>query len=160
MTSTPVNHNVELILPSRLGYERVAMECSASLARIHGCPPERIEDLKTVVAEAAINAMQHGNRGRPDSRVIVRIDVVGDTLQVSVLDEGEGIRGEIPQPDIERAIENGREVVGFGLFLIRNLTDRVDFDQVAGGGHAVRMAIDMKPGPRAEAAPQAAEQRG
>ena len=58
---------VEVILASELGYERIAMACSASFAQMMGFAAERIEDLKTVVSEAAINAMQHGNKGRPES---------------------------------------------------------------------------------------------
>jgi serine/threonine-protein kinase RsbW len=152
MTRSPANHSVELFLPNEIGYERVAMECSAALARMHGCPAERVEDLKTAVAEAAINAMQHGNRGRPGSRVTVTIEVLGETIQVSVTDEGDGITGETPEPDIERAIETGSEAIGFGLFLIRNLVDRVDFGRLSGGGHVVRMAMAMKPGRAPKAA--------
>jgi len=40
------------------------MECSAAYAKIYSLDPERIEDLKTVMSEAAINAMQRGNKGR------------------------------------------------------------------------------------------------
>ena len=42
---------VEVSLPNKLGYERIAMECSASFAKIVGFLPERIQDLKTAVAE-------------------------------------------------------------------------------------------------------------
>ena len=43
---------VEVSLPNKLGYERIAMECSASFAKIVGLMEERIEDLKTAVSEA------------------------------------------------------------------------------------------------------------
>jgi len=48
---------VRVILPNMIGYERIAMASSASFAKMFGFSAERIEDLKTVVAEAAINAM-------------------------------------------------------------------------------------------------------
>ena len=61
--ATNVNErNIEVILPNRMGYERIAMASSASFAKMYGFSPARIEDLKTVVAEATVNAMQHGNR--------------------------------------------------------------------------------------------------
>lgn len=44
---------IEVSLPNKLGYERIAMECSASFARIVGFVQERVEDLKTAVSEAA-----------------------------------------------------------------------------------------------------------
>ena len=36
---------VEVSLPSRIGYERIAMECSASFAKILGLAQERIDCL-------------------------------------------------------------------------------------------------------------------
>jgi anti-sigma regulatory factor (Ser/Thr protein kinase) len=122
----------------------MAMACSASLAKMYGCPADRIEDLKTVVGEAAINAMQHGNQWRPESRVIVKIEVAEDTIHVSVTDEGSGLREEVADPDIERLIEKNVPAVGFGLFLMRNLADRIEFDRMSGGGHRVQMSIRMR----------------
>ena len=53
---------VEVRLPSRMGYEKVAMGTASAMAKLLGFPPERIEDLKTAIAEACINAIEHGNR--------------------------------------------------------------------------------------------------
>ena len=156
------DYSVELTLPNELGYERIAMACSAALAKMQGCPDDRIEDLKTVVAEAAINAMQHGNRFRPESRVMVKIEAVEDTIHVSVMDEGDGLREAVAEPDIERLIEESAPAVGFGLFLMRNLVDRIEFDRMSGGGHRVRMSIRMqsKAGVRKAEAHPAAANRG
>ena len=87
---------VEVNLPTKLGYERIAMACSASFARMVGFLPERIEDLQSSVAEACINAMQHGNKGKPDARVVVNMDFRDDTFIVSVVDEGDGMP-DIPE---------------------------------------------------------------
>jgi anti-sigma regulatory factor (Ser/Thr protein kinase) len=162
MIQSPHNHSVELTLPNELGYERIAMACSAALAKMQGCPDDRIEDLKTVVAEAAINAMQHGNRFRSESRVMVKIETVEDTIHVSVMDEGDGLREAVADPDIERLIEENTPAVGFGLFLMRNLSDRIEFDRMSGGGHRVRMSIRMqsKAGVRKAEAHLAAANRG
>jgi serine/threonine-protein kinase RsbW len=134
---------IEVSLANKLGYERVAMACSASFAQMMGLSPERIEDLKTVVAEAAINAMQHGNKGRPDARVTVSMNCKDDTINVSVMDEGDGIKEFPPKPDIEKIIAELESPVGFGLFLINQLTDQVEFNEVADGGHVVKMAIKV-----------------
>jgi len=134
--------SIEVRLANQLGYERVAMACSASFARLMGLSPERIEDLKTMVAEAAINAMMHGNKGRPDARVIVLMNCQGDTIHVSVMDEGDGIKQFPPDPDIEKIIENLDPPIGFGLFLIKKLADKVEFSAID-GGHVVNMAIKM-----------------
>ena len=137
------DRNVEVSLGNQLGYERIAMACSASFARLMGLPPERIEDLKTMVSEAAINAMQHGNKGRPDARVTVSLNCRNNTINVTVSDEGDGITNFPPKPDIEKIIEDLESPVGFGLFLIKQLADQVEFNKEANGGHVVKMAIKM-----------------
>ena len=38
---------VEVRLPSRMGYEKVAMGTASAMAKLLGFPPERIEDLKS-----------------------------------------------------------------------------------------------------------------
>jgi serine/threonine-protein kinase RsbW len=134
---------VELVLSNQIGYERIAMACSASFAKMFDCPADRIEDLKTVVAEAAMNAMQHGNRGRPDARVIVYMNFEDNAINVSVLDEGDGINELPPTPDIERIINELDPPIGFGVFLINQLSDKVEFNVMTDEGHAVKMAINI-----------------
>lgn len=55
---------MELRIPSILGFEKLAMDFAASAARLlklpeNGEPENRIEDLKTAVSEACINAIEH-----------------------------------------------------------------------------------------------------
>jgi serine/threonine-protein kinase RsbW len=140
--ATYVNkRNIEVILPNRIGYERIAMASSATFAKMFGFSPARIEDLKTVVAEATVNAMQHGNKGRPDARVTIRMNLENDTIYVTVTDDGEGIKKIYPKPDIDRIIDNLDPAVGFGIFLIKQLVDDVDFNIRTEKGRGLRMAI-------------------
>ena len=140
--ATNVNERtIEVILPSRIGYERIAMASSASFAKMFGFSPARIEDLKTVVAEAAVNAMQHGNKGRPDTRVSILMNLKDDTIYVTVTDDGEGIKKIYPKPDIDRIIDNLDPPIGFGIFLIKQLVDDVDFNIKTEKGNGLRMAI-------------------
>lgn len=138
------DRTVEVILSNEIGYERIAMACSASFAQMFGCSPERIEDLKTVVAEAAINAMEHGNRGRTDARVVVYMNCRDGAINVSVIDEGDGIKELPPDPNTERIIEELDPPTGFGVFLINQLADKVEFNEMTDEGHAVRMVINMQ----------------
>ena len=136
---------VEVDLPNVDGYERIAMECSASFAKIGGLVKERIEDLKTAVSEACLNAMAHGNRGRPDARVIVTMYLGDRDFRVSVMDEGNGFFSDIPRrTDIRRKVENLEPPEGLGLFLIQQLVDQVEFNQMTDGGHAVNMVLKME----------------
>jgi len=106
-----------------------------------GFSPARIEDLKTVVAEAAVNAMQHGNKGRPDGRVTILMNLKDDTIYITVTDDGEGIKNIYPNPDIDRIIDKLDPPTGFGTFLIKQLVNDVDFNVRTEKGHGLRMAI-------------------
>jgi len=134
---------VEISLPNKVGYERIAMACSASFARMIGFVPERIEDLKSAVAEACINAMQHGNKWRPEARVVVNMNFRDDTFIVSVMDEGDGMP-EVPEyPGIVRIIEEEKPTRGLGVFMIQQLVDRVKFNQTTTEGHVVTIEIKL-----------------
>lgn len=134
---------LEVNLPNKMGYERVAMECSAAFARIVGFVRERIDDLKTAVAEACLNAMEHGNKLRPDARVIVTMNYQNNTFTVSVTDEGEGLV-ELPEdPDIDRKLEQLQVLRGLSIFLIKNLVDQVEFNKMSEKGHMLRMVLKM-----------------
>ncbi len=143
MNTVSHERTVEVTLTNQLGYERVAMACSESFAKMFGLPPERIEDLKTVVGEAAINAMQHGNKGRSGARVTVFMNFKNDAVNVWVVDEGEGIKHLPPKPDIERIMDNLDPPIGFGVFLIKELSDQVEFNDMINGDHEVSMSINM-----------------
>lgn len=139
-------HTIEISLPNKLGYERIAMACSASFAKIVGFLPERIEDLKTAVSEACINAMEHGNKNNPDTRVVVRMHYRDHIFSVSVMDEGEGMEETnepLEEPDIEKKIHNLQTPRGLGIFLIKQLVDQVEFNQITDEGHMVRMVLKM-----------------
>jgi serine/threonine-protein kinase RsbW len=134
---------VEISLPNKVGYERIAMACSASFARMIGFVPERIEDLKSAVAEACINAMQHGNKWRPEARVVVNMNFRDDIFIVSVMDEGDGMP-EVPEyPGIVRIIEEEKPTRGLGVFMIQQLVDRVKFNQTTTEGHVVTIEIKL-----------------
>ena len=135
------SQTVEVTLPSKIGYERIAMSCSAAFAGLAGLAPERIEDLKTVVSEACLNAMEHGNDGREDARVVVKMNYENGSFTVCVIDEGVGIRKFPDDPDIRKKIEMQESPRGLGIFLIKQLTDKVDFNQMSESGHMVRMVI-------------------
>ena len=135
---------VEVSLPNVDGYERIAMACSASFAKIGGLIKERIEDLKTAVSEACLNAMEHGNKRRSDARVVVTMFLGDKDFRVLVKDEGDGIEN-IPQNiDIKRKVKNLEPPNGIGLFLIQQLVDQVEFNEMTDGGHVVKMAIKIK----------------
>lgn len=135
---------VQINLPNQLGYERVAMGAVAAYAKGVGFLPERIEDLKTAVAEACVNAVQHGNKGRPGARVVVTMSFREGVLDISVFDEGKGFRSPPREPDIVRIMDSLDPPVGFGIFLMKKLMDDLEFKKSPDHGNEVRMAMRLE----------------
>jgi len=71
-----------------MGYEKVAMSTAAAVAKLMGFPRDRVEDLKTAVAEACINAIEHGNRLNEKLSVGVVLSAGVDELVIKVIDDG------------------------------------------------------------------------
>lgn len=113
------------MLPSEPGNEREAIERVARAVQTLHLPPRRLEQLKTAVAEATMNAMEHGNHYIPDKPVSIVVMASDTTLSVCVSDSG-GTR-ELPtepeQPDLEAKLAEQQSPRGWGLFLIKHMVD-------------------------------------
>ena len=60
------------------------------------------------------------------------------------MDEGDGIE-KIPQDfDIKRKIKNMEPPNGMGIFLIQQLVDQVEFNEMTDGGHVVKMVLKIE----------------
>ena len=114
----------ELSVPSQPGNERRAMEEVAGTVGGLGLPERTMERLKTAVAEATMNAMEHGNRYREEAPVHIEVSATDAELSVKITDEGSGPPAfHSETPDIEAKLEGMQTPRGWGLFLIRNLVD-------------------------------------
>jgi serine/threonine-protein kinase RsbW len=135
------NNSIELRLPSRLGYEKIAMSTAASVAHIMGFDEERVEDLKTAVAEACINAMEHGNKLDETLTVGVILSMDATELEVKVLDAGSGPHVAVHAPDIDRKMHGEEPSRGMGMFLIQSLVDEAEWVSSPPSGSYVRLVI-------------------
>jgi serine/threonine-protein kinase RsbW len=140
------SENVELRIPSIMGYEKVAMDFAASTAKKMGFSPDRIEDLKTSVAEACINAIEHGNQMDISTKVDITLTVQESALEVTVQDRGKG-PGEIKIPNIDEKIEGLEPTRGWGMFLIKSLMNEVSVQALPEGGNVLKMVIHLENSP-------------
>ena len=85
--------------------------------------------------------MEHGNKGLPDAVVNIVFRYGDDAIHILVVDQGEGIKAVVPQPDIERIVRERDPPVGFGIFLIRQLADEVEFNTDVDSGHCLKIVI-------------------
>ena len=135
--------SIELTIPSGPGFEKVAMDTAASLARKIGLPPERIEDLRTAVSEACLNAIEHGNQENRRHKVVVLMAATDSELEISVRDQGQAFAVPDEAPNITTIIEEEKRSRGWGIYLIRSLVDEVEFKPLPKGGNVVRMVIHL-----------------
>jgi anti-sigma regulatory factor (Ser/Thr protein kinase) len=121
---------IAFTLASEPGNERLALARVAESVAGLGLPAARLERLKTAVAEATMNAIEHGNGNRADIPVEVEVRKDGDQITVAITDQGGLEAHENNQsnedPDLLKKLEGAQTPRGWGLFLIRNMVDAMD----------------------------------
>jgi anti-sigma regulatory factor (Ser/Thr protein kinase) len=116
----------DFAIASNPGSEREVMERVAQVVARLGIEGIRLERLKTAVAEAAMNAIEHGNKGNPDIPVEVQVTSTARSVVVRIADRG-GL-DTIPDaeaPDIEAKLAGQQKARGWGLFLIEKMVDEM-----------------------------------
>jgi anti-sigma regulatory factor (Ser/Thr protein kinase) len=122
-------------------------------------PQRRREQLASAVAEATMNAMEHGNHYQPELPVIVEALVSDTAVAVRISDEG-GARDatETPEgyepPDLAAKLAGLQTPRGWGLFLIKHLVDemRVSADEKR---HTVELIMRLEESEEMEASDHA-----
>ena len=133
---------LELHLPNILGAEKEAIKKAVTIAEKLGFARDRIEDLKTALAEACINAIEHGNKFDQNKKVKVTLAANNKSLEVIVHDEGEGIDPKkIPTKRIRDDGFPCRR--GYGVFLMTNLMNEFYFEKNPGKGNNVKMLMHL-----------------
>jgi serine/threonine-protein kinase RsbW len=116
-----------MILPMGEDNELVAANTVEQIARRLNFGPEAINQIKTAIVEACINAAEHSFS--PDRKIYQRFRVESDRLTITIAS-----RGVTPANISEKAAdESARERRGWGLQLIRSLMDEVEFEKVDEG---------------------------
>jgi serine phosphatase RsbU (regulator of sigma subunit)/anti-sigma regulatory factor (Ser/Thr protein kinase) len=137
----------KLRIASHPGNERQAMEQVAEAIAPLGIEPDRLEKVKTAVAEATMNAIEHGNKNDPDLDVTIDLDASDSSLRIRVTDLGGG--AEIPaetSPDIDAKLRGEQSPRGWGLFLMKSMVDEVNVtsDDVH---HTVELVVKLQDAP-------------
>jgi serine phosphatase RsbU (regulator of sigma subunit)/anti-sigma regulatory factor (Ser/Thr protein kinase) len=136
----------EFDLASEPGNEREAIARVEGAVAGLGLEPARLERLKTAVAEATMNAMEHGNEYRADRPVSIRVVHTPERLSVHVTDRGDS--GELlpPEtPDIEAKLEGRQKPRGWGMLLIEEMVDETSVTSDE-GKRTVELALHLEGG--------------
>jgi serine/threonine-protein kinase RsbW len=114
-------------IASEPGNERLALARVAESVAPAGLSAARLERLKTAVAEAVMNAIEHGNGNRAEIPVDVEVTQDGDEITVSISDQGGApAAGTAQEPDLAKKLDGAQSPRGWGLFLIRKMVDAMD----------------------------------
>ncbi|HUQ33892.1 MAG TPA: ATP-binding protein [Pyrinomonadaceae bacterium] len=125
----------EMVIPMGDDTELIAAHTVEQIARRIQFQPEAINQIKTALIEACINASEHSLS--PDRKIYQRFRVESDRLVVTVSSRGvipasfNGQNGESNGNNSDAAESKGRR--GWGLKLIRSLMDEVEFERVDDG---------------------------
>jgi anti-sigma regulatory factor (Ser/Thr protein kinase) len=116
----------EFNLNSEPGNEREAMRRVERAVAALDLPAKRLEQLKTAVAEATMNAMEHGNGYDADIPVHISVAAGREAVTVRITDQG-GARSipDVSVPDLDAKLAGEQTPRGWGLFLIRNMVDEM-----------------------------------
>jgi serine/threonine-protein kinase RsbW len=120
----------EMVIPMSADTELIAARTAEQIARRVNFGPEAINQIKTAVVEACINAAEHSLS--PDRKIYQRFVVEDDRLVITVASRGVlPMRVDNGSGAIDQGNGNGRR--GWGLKLIRTLMDEVEFERVDDG---------------------------
>jgi serine/threonine-protein kinase RsbW len=125
----------EMVIPMGADTELIAAHTVEQIARRGHFGPEAINQIKTALIEACINAAEHSLS--PDRKIYQRFRVENDRLVITVASRGvvpanlAGQNGQ--QAGARDEKDDAQKRRGWGLKLIQTLMDEVEFERVDDG---------------------------
>jgi serine/threonine-protein kinase RsbW len=133
----------EMVIPMGSDTELIAAHAVEQIARRVNFRPEAINQIKTALVEACINAAEHSLS--PDRKIYQRFRVENDRLVVTVASRGVVPANLVDQNGREESGQpEGKSRRGWGLKLIQTLMDEVEFERVDDGTQ-LRMTKYLRP---------------
>jgi serine/threonine-protein kinase RsbW len=132
----------ELVIPIEEDAELIAARTVEQIARAADFDQESINQIKTALIEACINASEHSDS--PDRRIYQRFAIETDRLTITVMNKGKAVgsaNGE-PAGQPSGSLKGSR---GRGLKIIRALMDEVQFEPTDDGTRLVMTKILKRP---------------
>ena len=123
---------IRMSLSSRFENIEMVQHLCSKLLEGRDVPEEMRHWILMALREALANAIKHGNQQDTSKHVHLEMDIVGDTLAISIRDEGAGFEPEEVADPL--APENRLKTSGRGIFYMRTFMDDVRFRRHAMGG--------------------------
>ncbi len=94
---------------------------------VFNVPEDYYGNILVAVTEAVNNAIYHGNKANPTKKIDIQFKTKKDSISFVISDQGEGFDySTLPDPTDPENLEkpNGR-----GVFLMKKLAEKVEFDE-------------------------------
>ena len=106
--------------------ELVATQTSEVVSKHMNLSDDQAGEISMALIEACINAFEHSES---KSEIYIHFMISDDQLTIKVIDKGKGFdSSKIKIPEIENKINSNERKRGWGIMLIKELMDSVDFE--------------------------------
>jgi len=127
-SAKPEAYEYEIVIPIGEETELIAVHAFEEIARKYAFPPKAVNQIKTALVEACINAAEHSLS--PDRKIKQRFSIHADKVVITVSNRGLRLTDRMP---IRPETEGDDKRRGWGLDLIRSLMDEVRIESVDDG---------------------------
>ena len=132
---------IRMTLSSRFENIEMAQHLCGKLLNGREIQEETRHWILMALREALANAIKHGNLQNLGKRVEVEMEIVGETLEIRIRDEGEGFDPEMVGDPL--APENRLKTTGRGIFYMKTFMDNVRFRRRDGGGMEITLTKNL-----------------
>ena len=120
------NPTVDLKLPILKDMELVATHTSDVVSKHMNLSEEKSAEVSMALIEACINAFEHSETKED---IYIHFIISDENLTIKVIDKGVGFDASaIKLPNIEDKVGSEERKRGWGLMLIKELMDKVDYE--------------------------------
>ena len=114
-------------------------EFVAEVAREGGFTEKEIYSLQLAADEAASNIIEHAYEGVSNADIDITCDMRGDTLTITMHDEGKSFDpSKVKKPNLKANLSD-RQIGGLGVYLMRKLMDEVRYESNSRTGNLLTM---------------------
>ena len=125
-----INAEVELKLPVIPDIELSATKTAEVISKHMNLSEEKTGEISMAIIESCINAFEHSKT----KEIYIHFIVSDDKLTVKVIDRGKGFdKSKVEIPNIENKLKADARKRGWGLQLVAELMDSVEYDSDESG---------------------------
>ena len=142
-----LERTVTLQVPSSTENLAMIRDFVTSIGAQAGLEPAEVAKLELAVDEACANVIEHAYRRDTTKEVSVRATVDADTVEIDVIDTGQGFDpSSVEQKDLDKLIHD-RQSGGLGMRLMKTLMDEVHYEMIPGKKNELRMIKRLRKRP-------------